>query len=201
MVSPYRITNKIVINNDGTVSQESTVLGHRTDTSNHPLQPPRKQVKNIQQPKAGNVEQQKITHRKLKRSTSNKLLPPKNIKRINPPVKPAPAHPKDDDDDDADSYDEIYQDSWVAEGYVHMNPIVSKFKASHNNSKGTKNVKVNIVNQVSVASRNTSRSALEDSGDELDPIDRDYINIQNILIELDVQSIKSSSAAKPPIKK
>ena len=213
LVSPYKITNKIVINDDGSISHESTILGHRANSSNpNPLKPPRKQ-KIVQQPKTDKAEdfqQQKVMHRKLHRNTSGKLLPPKDIKRTNVPMKniskPAPTHLKLDMDGDDDK-DEVYQESWIAdEGYVHMypglfqpplSPVVDNLKASHDNPK------VQIVNQVSVPRSNSTHSpSVDSSDDELDFIDREYINIQNILIELDVKNIpKSQGNTKPPIKK
>lgn len=236
LVSPYRITNKIVINNDGSISQESTILGHRGNTPNpNPLKPPRRQ--NNMTDKEEDFQKQKLIRRKLCRNRSGKLLPPKDIKRTSAPLKiipdPAPICPMGEDDNNND--DKVYQESWIApEDYVHMYPgsfqpplssavvdneeswiaegyinmfpdsfqppVVDNLETSHNNSKGTKNV---IFNQVSVAPTSDSHSPLVDSSDdEWDFIDREYINIQNILIELDVKSVQNSQGSiKPPIKK
>ena len=266
LVSPYRITNKIVINDDGSVSRESTILGHRGNALNpNPLQPPRKQHNKTN--KAENFPEQKIMLHALNRNRSGKLLPPKDIKRTSALFKyipkPAPTHPMSDDDNDND--DKAYQESWItvedyvhmypglfqpplppgvvdneesciaesyvhmcpdlfqpplspgivgneesciAESYVHMcpdlfqPPVVDNLKASHNNSKGAKNL-VQTVDQVSVAPTGDSHSpSVDSSDDELDFIDREYINIQNILIELDVKSVQiSQGRIKPPIKK
>ena len=223
LVSPYRITNKIVINNDGSISQESTVLGHCGNTSNpNPLKPPKKQT-TVQQPKTAKAEdflQQKVMCCKLHRNKSGKLLPPKDIRRANVPMenipKLAPPHPKVDVDayDDNEGNDEVYRES-LMEDYIHMHhkgffqppsspvTVLDNHKASHDNSKDTKNVKVHIVNQVSLPpSDKTHSPSVDSSNDELDSIDREYINIQNILIELDVKSVsKSQGITKPPIKK
>ena len=241
LVSPYRITNKIVINDDGSVSQESTILGHRGNTlSPNPLKPPRKQD-HTKTDNTKDLSKQKIIHRNLHRHRSGRLLPPKDIKRTSAPlkniIKPAPTRHMGDNDNDND--DEVYQESWmaaedyvhmypgllqaplspavvdneedweswIAEGYVHMHPdlfqppAVDNLKASHDNSKGA----VQTVNQVPEAPTSDSHSPsvdTSDDDDELDFIDREYINIQNILIELDVKSVQTSQGSvKPPIKK
>ena len=205
LVSPYKITNKIIINNDGSISQESTILGHNENISaSNPLKPPRKQ-KDIQQPTSSCMTQifppKEVIHRSMCRTTSGKLVPPKHITRTGFP-KPVSTHPKVDIS--ADNQGDHVKDR-LNDDYIQMktNDNVAKFQpplspvVRNVNSSDYPNINVHVVNQVSVASCNGSHStSVED-----DETDRDYINIQNILIELDKSVPKSQSVNKPPIKK
>ena len=205
MVSPYKITSRIVINDDGSVNHESTILGHcGSKFGPNPLIPPRKQNA-VRQPKVDKAIcflQQSATHHKLSRNASVRLLPPKNIKRTNVTTPHSNVGYNDGDDDDDD---DVYQDSWIAnqEDSIHMHPSkLSQLPPSHDNLSNTNNLKVQIVDQVSAPSSciNGTRLPSADSGDDaLDLLDRDYINVQNILIELDVKSVPKPP--KPTIKK
>ena len=204
VLSSYKITNRIVINKDGSVHQESTILGHRGSKSDpNPLAPPRKQ-NIVQQPKVDKDKcflQQRAAHHKLSRNASHRLLPPKYIKRTSTTLPYAKIDFNDGDDDD----DDVYQENWIAnqEEYVHMHPSeLSQPPLSHDNLSNTNGLYVQIVNQVSVIPSCTIGTHLPstDSGDDsLDLMDRDYINVQNILSGLGVKSV--SKPPKPAIKK
>ena len=110
MVSPYKITSRIVINNDGTVSHESTVLGHlggKLDRS--PLKP----MRSSKQTKSKRSTNQ---HQDLQNSIS--LLPPKNVpRRRHPsPKETTPVTSTDENDGDYvninNGSDEEYENDW-----------------------------------------------------------------------------------------
>ena len=179
LVSPYKITNMIIINNDGSISQESTILGKNESISApNPLKPPRVQ-KNVRQSTASDMAQilpqKEITKRSLCRSTSGKLVPPKHIKRTGVP-KPVPAHPKvdvsvDDQGDYVkdqifDGYIEMKSNSNLAKFQQPLSPVVRNVKSSD-----FLNTKVHLVNPIFLAPSNSSHSlSVED-----DKTDQDYI--------------------------
>ena len=110
IVSPYKITSRIVINNDGTVSHESTVLGHlggKLDRS--PLKP----MRSSKQTKSERSTQQ---HQDLQNSIS--LLPPKNVPRHRhpSPKETTPVTSADENDGDYvnvnNDSDEEYENDW-----------------------------------------------------------------------------------------
>lgn len=235
--SPYKITNRIVINNDGSISQESTILGYHGSMSNSDLQKPPRKCGNAQlrSEKLQPSLQQNVVHHPLCRNTSGGLLPPKYIKRKQaPPPKNIPRHifTHPTIDTDVDNEDD-YEINWLLEDYIKMSsrksitspqlaPIVGDYQMGPRNSENApqlshtvgdhmsshganqNNVSVHVVNELStnathsIASSNGSHSVSVDVTSESDLIDRDYINIQNILIELDKSVSKSR---KPPIKK
>jgi len=131
--SPYRITNSIVINEDGSVKQVSTVLGHCRSISNCNLLTPPRKCNNAQQPKSEKLQlpvQQRIN---LHRNTSIKLLPPKQIKRTQIPLKNIPKHsptyPKvdmnvDNEEDYVVFEDYIQMSSRYSETLPQLPPIV-----------------------------------------------------------------------------
>ena len=175
LVSPYKITNKIIINNDGSISQESTILGKNENVSApNPLKPPRVQ-KNVRQSTASHMAQiiprKQVTHRSLCRNTSGKLVPPKHIKRTGVP-KPVPAHPKVDVSVDDHVKDRLF------DGYVEMksNSNLAKFQSPLSlvvrnvKSSDFLNTKVHLVNPA--PSNGSHSTSVED-----DKTDQEYITL------------------------
>ena len=204
LVSPYKITSKIIINNDGSISQESMILGHnRSISTPNLLKPPRVQ-KNVQQSTALDMAQtfpqKEVTEQLLCRSTSGNLVSPKHIKRTDVPEL-VPTHPKvdvsvDDQGDYVkdslfDGYVDMKSNSNLAKFQPPLSPVVGNVKSSD-----FLNTKVQRVHPFFLALNNGSHT----SSVENDETDRDYINIQNILIKLDKTLPKSQSVSKPPIK-
>ena len=122
LVCPYKITNKIVVNNDGTVSYVSTVLGHSgSKTDLRPsITPQRGHRKPIQQ------EQQKphqLTKRQMPSTnphakkqqlhkTESTAVPPRNIRRpaiMSPVMSPSL--------DSTDYPEEDYENQWPSEEF------------------------------------------------------------------------------------
>ena len=204
LVSSYKITSKIIINNDGSISQESMILGrNRSISTPNLLKPPRVQ-KNVQQSTASDTSQtfpqKEVTEQLLCRSTSGNLVPPKHIKRTDVP-EPVPVHPKvdvsiDDQGDYVkdslfDGYVDMKSNSNLAKFQLPLSPVVGNVKSSD-----FQNTKVQLVHPFFLALNNGSHtSSVED-----DETDRDYINIQNILIKLGKSVPRSQSVSKPPIK-
>ena len=189
LVSPYKVTNRIVINNDGTVSQESTVFGHRGSISTlFPTKPPRKQHEAL--PEAKTFPQRKTVANSKHGGASVQLLPPKYIKRVS-------SHSKeklnvDDQKDDTDDF----------EDYIIMSP--SNFRKPQP-PVVVRNLKMSDCKHVgAMAPSDGSHSLSGDFAGKSVPVDHDYINVQNILNELD-KSVpirpKSQSVTKPPIKR
>ena len=116
LVSPYKITSRIVINNDGSVSHESTVLGHLGGMMDRsPMVPMRKSKK----AKALNLRAKKSTEKHQDLQNSISLLPPKNVPRRRCPS--SVLTPTDELDDSHGDYinvksindsDEDYENDW-----------------------------------------------------------------------------------------
>ena len=137
MLCPYRITSRIVINNDGTVSHESTVLGHlgnRTDKS--PLTPMRSGKQAKGKLEASNLFSTKSSqvHKHLKNTVSSSFLPPRNVLRfpsrdIEKPKYPLPvAVPSNNTCDEED-----YENEWFSSDPIqkhkplsYIEPVSSK---------------------------------------------------------------------------
>ena len=191
--SPYKITNKLTVNNNGTISQESTVFGHRENISNlFPMTPPRRQYNTCKVMSDG--VQTKAMQQSKHVGTSIKLLPPKHIKRTSDHM-----HSKVDLDVD-DQRD--YVNNWLFDDYINMNSANLKnhqpLVVTNLLMSDYQNIDVHKFDQVSVNPSDNSHSL---SDDKSITVDHDYLNIQNILNELDNSVPKSRTVTKPPIKK
>ena len=107
MLSPYKITSRIVINNDGTVSHESAILGHLGGIMDRsPLIPMRKKKSVNTEPVTPILcpERSVRKYQHLKNSVSF-LVPPKNIPRHRLPSPPN-RNANDNDDD-------VHEKDWI----------------------------------------------------------------------------------------
>ena len=198
LVSPYKITNKIIINNDGTISQESMVFGHRGSISTlFPMKPPRKQC-NVLKPMSDETQcflQQKAMQKSKHGDTSVQLFPPKHIKRTSIQSK----EELDVDDQKDSTKDWLYEDYILMRSKDFKSPqppvVVRNLKLPEYEHIGLKD------NQASVAPSDSSRPLLADVVDRSVMADQDCINIQNILKEIDKGIPKAPSVIKPPIRK
>ena len=115
MVSPYKITSRIVINNDGSVSHESTVLGHLGGRMDRPPITPMR--KSRQANDKANSRHKRSTKKHQDLQNSIFLLPPKNVPRprcpspILTPIKHAD-DVIDGDYENINGSDEDYENEW-----------------------------------------------------------------------------------------
>ena len=137
MVCPYRITNKIVINSDGSISHESTVLGHlgnRTDKL--PLTPIRSGKQANSKLEASNLFPTKSSqmHRHLKNSVSSSFLPPRNVLRFPPKNFESTKYPSPVELSSNNTCDEEdYENEWFSSDPIqqhktqsYIEPLLSK---------------------------------------------------------------------------
>ena len=182
IVSPYKITSRIVINNDGTVSHESTVLGHlggKLDRS--PLKP----MRSSKQTKSERSTQQ---HQDLQNSIS--LLPPKNVPRHRhpSPKETTPVTSADENDGDYvnvnNNSDEEYENDWcpaASSDHVQQHKPLSYIEPVPS--------KENLLNIDDVSNDYVNVPEVVDSSN----VSSDYINVTDFLGPLVSTTLESSN--------